>query len=106
LNAEGDALLQRLGSRFDCTVLIARDPWYEELPLRGIVRMRGVEGGFVRAYVGRRERNAFAKAVRARETELLERFANANWRTGLLYERDGTRSLQEAFGLLPREAPV
>jgi uncharacterized protein (DUF58 family) len=106
LNAEGDALLQRLGSRFDCTVLIARDPWYEELPLRGIVRMRGVEGGFVRMYVGRRERNAFAQAVRARETELLERFANANWRTGLLYERDGTRSLQEAFGLLPREAPV
>jgi hypothetical protein len=42
--------------------------------------------------------------VRERETLLIERFSRANWRTGSLYERDGVRSLQEAFGLVPREA--
>ncbi|HEY1429291.1 MAG TPA: DUF58 domain-containing protein [Candidatus Tumulicola sp.] len=103
LRPDGDALLQRLGSRFDCTALIARDPWYDELPLRGIVRMRGAEGGFVRAFVGRRERAAYARAVREREATLLERFRRANWRTGLLYERDGARSLNEAFGVAVRE---
>jgi uncharacterized protein (DUF58 family) len=101
---ESDALLQRLGARFDCTALIARDPWFDELPLRGFVRMRGAEGGFVRTYIGRRERLAYARAVRERETLLIERFSRANWRTGSLYERDGVRSLQEAFGLMPREA--
>jgi uncharacterized protein (DUF58 family) len=104
LKADGDALLQRLGARFDCTALVARDPWYDELPLRGIVRMRGAEGGFVRAFVGRRERIAYARAVREREAGLLERFARANWRTGSLYEHDGTRSLNEAFGVALREA--
>ncbi len=61
--------------------------------------MRGAEGGFVRAFVGRRERVAYARAVREREATLLERFARANWRTGSLYERDGVRSLNEAFGV-------
>jgi uncharacterized protein (DUF58 family) len=101
---ESDALLQRLGARFDCTALIAHDPWFDELPLRGFVRMRGAEGGFVRTYIGRRERLAYAGAVREREARLEERFSRANWRTGLLYEHDGARSLQEAFGLIPRKA--
>ena len=67
LDSAADRDLADLGARFDCTALIARDPWYEGLPLGGIVRMRGAEGGMVRAYVGARERAAFANAVRRRE---------------------------------------
>ena len=44
-----DRDLAELGARFDCTALVARDPWYDELPLAGIVRLRGAEGGRLRA---------------------------------------------------------
>lgn len=100
---ELDASLERdlsdLGARYDCTALVARDPWFDGLPLGGIVRMRGAEGGQVRAYVGARERARFRDAVRRRETALLERFSRANWRTGILREEDGAASLAAAFGL-------
>jgi hypothetical protein len=79
--------------------LIARDPWYEQLPLAGVVRLRGAEGGTLRAYVGASERAAYLTAVRAREASLLRRFEAANWRTGLLREEDGSASLAAAFGL-------
>jgi len=94
-----DRDLADLGARFDCTALVARDPWYDALPLRGMVRMLGAEGGAVRAYVGRRERTAFQAAVRRREAGLLRRFESANWRTGVLREADGVASLATAFGL-------
>ncbi len=87
-----------LGARFDCTALVVRDPWHDELPLAGMVRLRGAEGGFVRAYVGKRERRAYRDAVRTREQALLRRFARANWRTGVLREENGAQSLAEAFG--------
>ena len=99
-----DVLLASLGSRFDCTALVARDPWYDALPLHGIVRLRGAEGGRVRAFVGARERSAYAQAVREREAALLTRFSRAGWRTGVLREDDGAASLGEAFGLRPGEA--
>ena len=99
LDAELDRDLTDLGSRFDCTALIARDPWYDDLPLGGIVRLRGAEGGHLRAYVGARERDAFRDAVRRREAALLARFEAANWRTGILREGDGAASLAVAFGL-------
>jgi hypothetical protein len=91
--------LADLGARFDCTALIARDPWYDDLPLAGFVRLRGAEGGSLRAYVGARERAAFHVAVRRREAALLGMFESANWRTGILSEADGTASLAAAFGL-------
>jgi uncharacterized protein (DUF58 family) len=94
-----DRELADLGSRFDCTALVARDPWYDELPLRGIVRLRGAEGGELRGYIGKRERAAYHAAVRARETALLARFETANWRTGVLREENGRGSLLAAFGL-------
>jgi uncharacterized protein (DUF58 family) len=94
-----DPLLSELGARFDCTVLIARDPWYDELPLAGMVRLRGAEGGSARVYVGARERRAYHRAVREREGAVRERFERANWRTGVLHERDGKSSLANAFGL-------
>lgn len=99
LKQEHDSLLGELGARFDCTGLIARDPWFDGLPLRGMVRLRGAEGGQVRTYVGRRERAAYGRAVRERETALCERFTRAGWRTGILHERDGSASLAAAFGI-------
>ena len=99
LDSALDRDLADLGARFDCTVLVARDPWYDELPLGGIVRMRGAEGGRLRAYIGARERGAFARAVRDREAALVARFGAANWRTGILHEADGAASLAAAFGL-------
>jgi uncharacterized protein (DUF58 family) len=94
-----DRDLADLGTRFDCTALIARDPWYDDLPLRGVVRLRGSEGGELRAYIGRRERAAFRTGVMRRETALLGRFERASWRTGILREGAGAASLAAAFGL-------
>jgi uncharacterized protein (DUF58 family) len=94
-----DRELAQLGARFDCTALLARDPWYDGLPLGGFVRLRGAEGGHTRAYVGTRERAGFLEAVRRRERQLLRRFEIANWRTGILHEYDGAASLAGAFGL-------
>lgn len=99
LDASLDRDLADLGARYDCTALVARDPWFDGLPLGGIVRMRGAEGGHVHAYVGTRERARFRDAVRRRETALRERFSRANWRTGILREEDGAASLAAAFGL-------
>ncbi|MBV8531135.1 MAG: DUF58 domain-containing protein [Candidatus Eremiobacteraeota bacterium] len=99
LGPELDRDLADLGARFDCTALVARDPWYDELPLGGIARLRGAEGGRMRAYIGSRERAAFRDAVRRRESALLARFEAANWRSGILRESDGATSLAAAFGL-------
>ncbi|MBV8372232.1 MAG: DUF58 domain-containing protein [Candidatus Eremiobacteraeota bacterium] len=103
LDQDDERLLAELGARYDCTALVARDPWYEELPLAGIVRLRGVEGGAVRAFVGARERESYRQAVRAREASVVARFKNANWRTGILHENDGAASLGQAFGLRAAE---
>ncbi|MDQ2865074.1 MAG: DUF58 domain-containing protein [Candidatus Eremiobacteraeota bacterium] len=93
------ALLMQLGARYDCTALVARDPWYDDMPLRGIVRLRGAEGGAVRTFVGRRERERFLRAVRAREDAIVERLSNAGWRTGILREGRGKQSLFETFAV-------
>lgn len=99
LDDHDDDLLANLGAWCDCTALIARDPWYEGLPVGGIVRFAGAEGGTLRAYVGKRERAAFVAAVRAREEALEQRFARAGWRCGILVESDGAASLRAAFGV-------
>ena len=99
LDDQHERILAELGARFDCTALVTRDPWFDELPLHGMVRLRGAEGGRLRAYVGGRERAAYARAVREREAALLARFARTNWRAGVLDEADGARSLAAAFGL-------
>jgi uncharacterized protein (DUF58 family) len=114
LHERHESLLAYLGSRFDCTALVARDPWYGELPLRGMVRLRGAEGGSVRMYVGAREREAFVRAVRARETTVRERLERSGWRVGIMQESDGIAALAEAFGVRrfehrpvpPKAAPV
>jgi len=94
-----ERMLYELGTRFDCTSLIARDPWYDGLPLHGLVRVHGAEGGSVDAYVGRKERDRYRVAVRERESSLLARFARVGWRCDLLDERSGHDSLMHAFGI-------
>ncbi len=95
-----DELLARAGLRFDATVLLARDPWRDELPLRGFVRLRDAESGRVRQiFAGSRTRARYGAASRARETALHARFRSAGWRVGTLDERDGRASLLRAFGL-------
>ncbi len=95
-----DDLLVRTGLRFDATLLLARDPWRDELPLRGFVRLRDAESGRVRqVFVGSRARARYRAAGQAREAALQARFRAAGWRVGTLDERDGRASLLRAFGL-------
>lgn len=95
-----DEALALAALRFDATVLLARDPWQDDLPLRGIVRLRDAETGEVRRqYVDARVRRRYREASAAREHELHARFRHAGWRTGMLDERDGRASLLRAFGL-------
>jgi hypothetical protein len=97
---QDDDALVLLGLRFDCTALLARDPWYDGLPLRGFVRLRDAETGrTARMYAGPRERARHQVAVRERETRLLERFAQANWRASTFDETGGRAALLRAFGV-------
>ena len=96
---EDDALV-RAALRFDATVLLARDPWRDELPLRGFVRLRDAETGRTgRVFVGARTRARYRAAAHAREAALHARFRDAGWRVGTLEEADGRASLLRAFGL-------
>jgi hypothetical protein len=98
LPPDDDALVM-LGLRFDCTALLARDPWSDGLPLGGFVSIRDAEtGAGTRVFLGKRERERYVHAVRERETALLERFAMSNWRAGIFDESDGGAALHRAFG--------
>lgn len=94
-----DATLAQLGRHLDCTLLFARDPWFSGLPLRGFVNLRDARGANLRAFIGARERARYVCAVRDRETRVVQRFTQANWRVGILIEDDGRASLERAFGL-------
>jgi len=97
-----DELLGRAALRFDATVLLARDPWQDDLPLRGFVRLRDAESGRVRrAFVGTRTRARYRAASERRARALETRFRTAGWRVGALVEGDGRGSLHRAFGLAP-----
>ncbi|HTD38661.1 MAG TPA: DUF58 domain-containing protein [Candidatus Limnocylindrales bacterium] len=92
--------LARAALRFDATMLLARDPWRDDLPLRGIVRLRDAETGRVRrVFVGARARASYHCAAHAREATLHERLRDAGWRVGTLEEADGCASLLRTFGL-------
>lgn len=89
-----------LGRRLDVTALVARDPWYNGLPLRGFVRLRDAENGSVaRLYLGKRERLRYRLAVQERERAVCSLLRELGWRTGILTEDDGRESLYGAFGL-------
>jgi hypothetical protein len=93
-------VLLRIGRRFDATVLIARDPWIDGLPLRGFVRMRDAESARTkRVFIGPRSRERYRRASAERDAVIHERFRAARWRIGTLDEADGTASLERVFGL-------
>lgn len=95
-----DELLTDAGRRLDATVLLAGDPWLDEMPLRGLVRLRDVETGRRRrAFFGPRARARCVAASRARDAAIRARFERAGWRIGTLDEADGAASLARAFGL-------
>ncbi len=96
----GHEALASAALRFDATILLARDPWRDDLPLRGFVSLRDAESGRVRrAFVGARTRALYREASHAREADLRARFRRAGWRVGALDEADGRASLLRAFGL-------
>lgn len=100
LPVDADARLVDLGERCDCTLLLARDPWHDDLPLRGFARIEDVETGERRTiFVDTRTRQRYAEAVRAREAALCARFDAAGWRVGSLDELGGRTSLLHAFGI-------
>lgn len=93
-------LIHEIGTYVDATVLVAHDPWAEGIPIRGFVRMRDAETGQVRSlFLGRASDRRLRDAVARREKDLLSRFAACGWRTGLLHEESGLRSLHAAFGI-------
>lgn len=95
-----DTALTRAGLRFDATVLLARDPWLDALPLRGIVRLRDAESGRSRrVFVGARTRTRYRAAAQEREATLRARFRAAGWRVGVLDEAGGRTSLLRTFGI-------
>jgi uncharacterized protein (DUF58 family) len=86
--------------RADVTALIARDPWFDDLPLRGFVRLRDAETArAARVFIGARERARYKEAVRRREEEIRSLLERCGWRTGVLHEDDGRGSLYAAFDL-------
>ena len=98
---ESDDVMVFLGRRFDCTALIARDPWFDDLPISGFAHVRDSEGsGAARLYIGPSERRRYARATREREDRLVERLTAANWRTGTFEsEESGAAALLRAFGV-------
>jgi len=95
-----DEALVRAALRFDATILLARDPWRDDLPLRGAVRLRDAETGRVRrVFAGPRLRARYRAASHAREAALHARLRDAGWRVGTLEEHDGRASLLHAFGI-------
>ena len=97
---EDDDLPVLLGGRCDCTALIARDPWRDDLPLSGFVRVKDVESGASASlFIGRAERTRYVNAAREREVRLAERLGTANWRVEFFDENDGGAALLRAFGV-------
>lgn len=93
------ALLRAAAQRFDCTAVIARDPWRDDFPVRGFAVFVDLESRATRRfYVGSRERARFMHRARARECETLALFRRAGWRAATFDESDGARAVVRAFG--------
>lgn len=100
LGEEDDDSLARIGARLDVTALVARDPWFADLPLAGFVRLRDAETGRVRrVFVGKRQRERYRTATAERDAAIRARLAAHGWRIGTLDEHDGRSSLYHAFGV-------
>ncbi len=95
------ASLRACASRFILTALVARDPWYDDLPLGGYVRLRDAESGATaRAFVDERARERYRGAVAAREVATCEALRRIGARVATLDEGDGPeRALARALGI-------
>ncbi|HEV2262257.1 MAG TPA: DUF58 domain-containing protein [Candidatus Rubrimentiphilum sp.] len=94
------AAFMRLCRRLDCTVLVARDPWRDALPLAGFVYVADLETRKTQRYfIGKRERSRYHQHAALREAQVLSEVRAASCRAGLLNEGDGARSLRQVFGL-------
>lgn len=92
--------VEALPFRYDCTALIARDPWQNDLPFSGFVRVRDAESDDSRLlFFGDAERERYVRASRERERALIERLETFGWRTGVMDEHDGAAALRAAFGV-------
>ena len=101
LGAVTGALLQTAARRLDCTVLIARDPWFEEFPLRGFVRIVDVESSAGREfYVGPRESVRYRNSAIECEAQVARVLQAAGWRVAVLEERDALAAVMRAFDLV------
>ncbi len=94
-------LLRACGTRFDCTALLLRDPWYAGLPLGGFVRLRDAEtGALARIFVGARARALYRAAVARREEAVLALLRRSGCRGGVLGEEIAPeRAFALAFGI-------
>ncbi|HET9392901.1 MAG TPA: DUF58 domain-containing protein [Candidatus Rubrimentiphilum sp.] len=100
LGTLSSSLLHAVAHRFDCTVLIARDPWHEELPLRGFVTIVDAETAQTRAcYIGPQERARYRDAVLACEAQVTRVLQAAGCRAGVLEERDALTAIMRAFDI-------
>ncbi|MDQ2663340.1 MAG: hypothetical protein M3Y18_04805 [Candidatus Eremiobacteraeota bacterium] len=94
------ASFARAGAKFDCTALVAEDPWTGDLPLRGFTRVRDAETHRTQLfYFGAKQRMSCAKAVRRRHDRIARELQSAGWRTGTFCEESGNRALLNAFGI-------
>ena len=95
-----DSLLRAIARRFDCTGLIARDPWYEEFSVHGFARIVDAESSQGREfYVGPQERARYRDAAIACEAHIGRLFRVAGWRVAVLKERDALAAMLRAFDL-------
>jgi len=93
-------LLRTLARRFDCTALIAGDPWRDELALAGFVVVTDLESGRRRRfYVAAKHRASYAEAARAREAGIRQLLHEAGWRTAIFDESNGVTAVLRAFRL-------
>jgi len=95
------AALRACAARFVLTALVARDPWYADLPLGGFVRLRDAESGATaRAFVDAAARERYRAAVVERERATCEALRRSGARVAPLDEGDGPAvALARALGI-------
>lgn len=95
------ASLRACASRFVLATLVARDPWFENLPLGGFVRLRDAESGTAaRVFIDRAARERYRAAVALRERTTCETLRRIGAHVALLDERDGAEhALARAMGI-------
>ncbi len=93
-------LVRACASRFDVVALVARDPWYAHLPLRGFVRLRDAESArTVRVFLDRGARDRYVRAAAERETTACAALRRAGAHVATLDESDGAEpAIARALG--------